>query len=237
MLFLLSSLLAHILIWLCEDERNNQKLRKQSESLIRDLLRWHHRVVLGRPLVLHLDTEQTHQGQGDEDDEAVVHPVEAVQDTSVHETEHAEEESRQESPNLTPEQRGERLWCGEVDLHDQLIEESDDTSERQHATNGGDVDCNFGRRDEVEAEESQPDRAAQTDDQECDYGSLEVTSKLVWQRGVEDVHDDCSCDDDGANVSSVFLRIIFNNSNMLLYAAPGSFLEDEDSGLSLLSTS
>ena len=71
---------SQILIWLCEDERNYQKLRIQFSNF--DL-----NSLLGLPLlsvpvwppVLHPHHQQAAQGHRDENDEAVVHPGEAVQ--------------------------------------------------------------------------------------------------------------------------------------------------------------
>ena len=72
---------SQILIWLCEDERNYQKLRIQFSNFdLNSLLR--RLSLLSVPVwppVLHPHQQQAAQGHRDEDDEAVVHPGEAVQ--------------------------------------------------------------------------------------------------------------------------------------------------------------
>ena len=78
-----------------------------------------------------------------------------------------------------------------MDLHQQLIEQSNDAPEGQHAANGGDVDGDLGVWDELEADKSQPDRAGQADTEEGDNSCLEMTSKLIRYTRVENVHDDC----------------------------------------------
>ena len=74
-------------------------------------------------------------------------------------------------------------------------------------------------------------RAAQRQGEEHDDGCLQVSCKLVRQSGVEQVERHGRHDDDGVNVTRIFLQTNFPskwcNEVML---KPETFQEDEGSG-------
>ena len=58
-----------------------------------------------------------------------------------------------------------------------------------------------------------PHRAAQRQGEEHDDGCLQVSCKLVRQSGVEEVERHGRHDDDGVNVTRIFLQTNFVNSS------------------------
>ena len=158
-----------------------------------------------RPLVLHPHHQQAQQGHRYEDHQAVVHPVKPLEDPGRLQAEHAQEEGGEQPSDLAPGERGERFRGWVVDLHQQLVEQGDDAPETEHAADGGDVDGGLAVRDDLEAEQGEPDGAGQAEGEEDTDGRLEVTRELVREARVEDVHDDSAANDDGPDIAGVFL--------------------------------
>ena len=127
--------------WKKQSKTENTNLKLQIRILLFPLV-----PVLVGPLVLHPDQQEADQGQGDEDDEAVVHPVEAPDDPRPLEAEHAQEEGGEQPPHLAPGEGGQGLRHGVVDLHQQLVEQGDDAAQGEHAADGRDVDGHLGPR-------------------------------------------------------------------------------------------
>ena len=85
--------------------------------------------------------------------------------------------------------------------------------------------------DFIEADEGQPDRAAEAEAQENHNCGLEATCKLVRKPGVKQIERHCRHDDNGVDVTRIFLQT--NVSSKLckeVELRPETFQEDEGSG-------